>query len=147
MANEQLFGLTQEQAKRIGKLVQGNERQTPPQLRQQSGTSTPDRALWMEVTGGSIGAYDWKLMYPDATGDLIAASPAVTGSGLYDANGAELEVGQRVEAKFAGFDASGQPLYVCAASTASLPTGQYQYMVYQMTASNVAGWDFARAHP
>ncbi len=36
---------------------------------------------------------------------------------------------------------------VAGASSTSLPTGQYQYMVYQMTASNAAGWDFTRAHP
>jgi hypothetical protein len=29
----------------------------------------------------------------------------------------------------------------------AIPKGQYQYMVYQMTAQNVAGWDFVRAHP
>ena len=36
---------------------------------------------------------------------------------------------------------------VAGASSTSLPIGQYQYMVYQMTASNAAGWDFTRAHP
>jgi hypothetical protein len=29
----------------------------------------------------------------------------------------------------------------------SIPMGTAQYQVYQMTAANVAGWDFPRAHP
>jgi hypothetical protein len=32
-------------------------------------------------------------------------------------------------------------------SSASLPTGQYQYMAYVMTSNNQAGFDFVRLHP
>ncbi len=31
--------------------------------------------------------------------------------------------------------------------TATLPTGQYQYQIYQMVAQRQSGWDFARGHP
>jgi hypothetical protein len=33
------------------------------------------------------------------------------------------------------------------AASASLPTGEHQYMVYQMTSDNQAGFDFVRSHP
>ena len=36
---------------------------------------------------------------------------------------------------------------VVGGSGGSLPTGQYQYMVYQMTTQNGAGFDYMRAHP
>lgn len=32
-------------------------------------------------------------------------------------------------------------------ASGSLPTGQYQYMVYQMTSNNQAGFDYVRLHP
>lgn len=36
---------------------------------------------------------------------------------------------------------------VWLASSVSLPIGQYQFMVYQMVASNTAGFDYVRSHP
>jgi hypothetical protein len=32
-------------------------------------------------------------------------------------------------------------------ASAGLPTGEFQYMVYQMVAQDQGGWDFVRAHP
>ena len=40
----------------------------------------------------------------------------------------------------------GGQRYVWGAG-ATLPTGEYQYMSYQMVSQNAGGWDFARAHP
>lgn len=39
------------------------------------------------------------------------------------------------------------PRFFTEWANASLPTGQYQYMVYQMTSNNQAGYDFVRLHP
>jgi len=34
-----------------------------------------------------------------------------------------------------------------AKAASTLPQGQYQYQVYQVTSQNVSGWDFVRVHP
>lgn len=150
---EPLFGLTREQAQRVGKLIQGNERQPPAQQRQQSGASTPTPAFWAELTdedSSNAGQYKWKKVDIDDR-EFADSDPAVTSGTDYSAIEASQSTGltgKRVQLIFWGYDDAGAPRYVfAAAASASLPVGQYQYMVYQMTASNAAGWDFTRAHP
>jgi len=117
MANEQLFGLTQDQAKRIGKLVQGNERQPPSQLRQQSGTSPPDQTFWAELTDEDPtqpGNYKWKMVQIDDR-TFIDADPAVDSGSDYSAvepNRLPCLVKCKVPLTFYGYNDAGRPRYL-----------------------------------
>lgn len=65
--------------------------------------------------------------------------------GEINGGGGALSVNQIVPGILKGYNSvTSQPIYHC---TPSLPTGQYQYMNYQMVSQNQAGWDFSRAHP
>lgn len=136
-------------ASRIAAATRKVEAMAPP-LREGPGTGRAREPrlggrFWAEVTGGSVGAYTWKLMYPDATGDLVAADPAVTGSGLYEANGSHLETGQRVEATFAGLDGSSNPLYVCAAAMGMFPVTLTQTGGSNGNKTTAASWTYTAA--
>jgi hypothetical protein len=131
---------------------------------QQQGAPTQRPAssgYWFELTGtfNASTGYPWKRLIPDGTGtDFADASPADTGSYLYDPNGNETRSsGERVFVRPHG-TVSGNPSYMIVAGAggggdANLPepTGDYQVLqVHPYTAGTPATYtlifDWVRAH-
>jgi hypothetical protein len=114
----------------------------------------PARA-WIHLTaegeGAQAGLYSWKLIYPDplSPNGFQDWAPAITGtltareanerSGLANTQPA------RYLATLGGYNAAGKAVFYFHAG--ALPTGQYQYMDYDMEAMIEAGWGFDKGHP
>lgn len=93
-----------------------------------------------DITPAWADADDLLVMYVPDLGQAVASIDDFTSSNLNQIVVEGLVVGSDT--------ATGRRIVmVASAAGSSLPVGQYQYMVYQVTASNVAGWDFTRAHP
>lgn len=149
---EQLFGFTASQVRRVGRVVQAHERRTPERQDQDTGHGQRPPRFWVELTeedGSNPGRYKWKLSdYVDH--EWTDRTPAISSGADYtaiEANGVSGLEGGRFQVEFYGYDAEGKPRYLfIGGGGGSLPTGQYQHMVYQNVTQNESGFDFVMAH-
>ena len=129
---------------------------------------TGPRGFWAQVTDGSgvfvtssgvfagngsglITAYSWREVVPADNGDFI--QPPRFRTGTYN-NFPAFEVNNNTVASgtvvyFPPKEREDRYHFAVGGSSNSgtVPTGEFQYMVYQMVAQNSAGFDFVRGHP
>ena len=140
-------------------------------VRRTAGRSIPeykgdsDDTFWVEITDSAEGsggifkhASKLKRRSGETWEDISTGSGSATATlGTTDTgyvvmpDGSQLANGTIVCVKITpvtgGTNTTTRSYTVVGGSGGSLPTGQYQYMVYQMTTQNGAGFDYMRAHP
>jgi hypothetical protein len=119
---KRLFGLTANQAQRVGRVVDDFEHNLPPAGAQTSGTSKPSPSFWAQLTGGApanAGRYSWKKQIFDGFAfidpDPVEVETAFTAIEVNALNGL---TDRYVRLTFNGYDGSDppKPLYTFSAT-------------------------------
>ncbi len=117
---ERLFGITADQATRIGRVLDNAEHRGPQPQNLNSGKHDITGTFWAELTGeGTAGHYSWKLKYPKQPADGTYEDPdtpyvvaAFTARAMNLTPGL---TGKIVKLTFIGYDAGGEASYEFAA--------------------------------
>ncbi len=142
-----LFGITADQASRIGRVLDDSEHRGPQPKNLNSGKRPATEKFWAILTGedpANAGRYKFEKQHPEAY-ELVESDPAfvVTAYTAVEANEQTGLVGDRVELHFEGYDTSDPPKAIYRFhATAKLPAGQYQGMGLRTVAQLQSGFEF-----
>ena len=154
MAEKRITSYSPETARTIARYVQERIGTRSYPNTDISGRNPNWRKTFGEITGSStvsgVTFHSWKEVrwnftdkeFEDAP-DGKSGSTSFNSIVVFPETGTVLTNGDIVEATKVEDPDTGENLWL--AVSISLPTGQYQFMHYQMVAGNQSGWDYARA--